>query len=174
VSSIVCPYCGMSTWVDGRCALPGCEGHDPNATEPSLPYAGTEGWSGSDTSRERAYGEASDGTASERQRAVLDLLSRQEGDGVTWSEVAYALNLHHGQASGSLSALHHDDRIVRLKERRGRSQIYVLPQYAGERQTAPYKPNRDNRHTVWQEGYIAGHDDGRHGTVTPNPYPETP
>jgi hypothetical protein len=25
--SAVCPYCGMSTWVDGACALPGCEGH---------------------------------------------------------------------------------------------------------------------------------------------------
>jgi hypothetical protein len=25
--SPVCPYCGMSTWVDGACALPGCEGH---------------------------------------------------------------------------------------------------------------------------------------------------
>jgi len=74
--------------------------------QPSLPYAGTEGWSGSDTSRERAYNDATDGTASKRQRDVLDLMSRQEGDGVTWSEVADALNLHHGQASGSLSALH--------------------------------------------------------------------
>jgi hypothetical protein len=25
---IVCPFCGMTTWVDGHCALPGCEGHD--------------------------------------------------------------------------------------------------------------------------------------------------
>ena len=25
--SPVCPYCGMTTWVDGRCALPGCEGN---------------------------------------------------------------------------------------------------------------------------------------------------
>jgi len=24
---IVCPFCGMSTWFQGRCALPGCEGH---------------------------------------------------------------------------------------------------------------------------------------------------
>jgi hypothetical protein len=142
--------------------------------EPSLPYDGTEGWSGSDTSRERAYADATSGTASKRQRDILDLMSRQERDGATWAEVAHALHLHHGQASGSLSALHHEGRIERLRERRGRSQIYVLPQYVGDRTLAPFKPNKDNRHTVWQEGYLAGHDDGRHGTVTPNPYPETP
>ena len=27
--SPVCPYCGMTTWYDGHCALPGCEGHEP-------------------------------------------------------------------------------------------------------------------------------------------------
>jgi hypothetical protein len=25
---IVCPYCGMSTWFQERCAMPGCEGSD--------------------------------------------------------------------------------------------------------------------------------------------------
>jgi len=142
--------------------------------QPSLPYAGTEGWSGSDTSRERAYADATAGTAGKRQRDVLDLLGRQGSDGLTWSEAAYALDLHHGQASASLSALHKEDRIARLKERRGRSQIYVLPQYVGDREVAPFRPNKDNRHAVWLEGYVAGHDDGRHGTVTPNPYEEQP
>jgi len=45
----------------------------------------------------------------------------------------------------------------------------------GEREVAPFKPNSsriDNRHQAWDEGYVAGHDDGRHGTVTHNPYPE--
>ena len=140
--------------------------------EPSLPYDGTEGFSGSDTSAERARREASDGTASQRQRDVLDYLLHTEGYGATWSEVATGLHLHHGQASGSLSALHHDGRIERLKQRRGRSQIYVMPQWVADRETAPIRVNRDNRHAVWDEGYVAGHDDGRHGTVTPNPYPE--
>jgi hypothetical protein len=139
-----------------------------------LPYAGTEGWSGSDTSRERAYADATEGTAGKRQRAVLDLVSRQEGVGVTWAEVGHSLGLHHGQASATLSALHLAGRIERLVERRGRSQIYVLPQHVGDRQVAPHRSNRAHidKHTVWEEGYLAGHDDGRHGTVTPNPYPE--
>lgn len=142
--------------------------------EPSLPYDGTEGWSGSDTSRERAYADVTTGTAAKRQRDVLDFLLGTQAYGATWGDVAFALDLHHGQASASLSALHQAERIARLKERRGRSQIYVLPQYVGDRETAPFKPNKDNRHDVWQEGYAAGSGDGRHGTLTPNPYPEAP
>lgn len=144
--------------------------------EPSLPFGGTEGWSGSDTSRERAYRDATDGTAGQRQRDVLDYLMGAEGYGATWSEVATGLSLHHGQASASLSSLHLAGRIERLKQRRGRSQIYVLPQWVAEREVAPYRPNRarDDKHALWEEGYVAGHDDGRHGTITPNPYPEAP
>ena len=143
--------------------------------EPSLPYDGTEGFSGSDTSAERARSDATDGTAGRRQRAVLDYLTGVSWYGATWSEVATALSLHHGQASASLSALHQADRIARLSQRRGRSQIYVMPEYVGERATAPFRPNSsrvDHRHQAWDEGYIAGHDDGRFGTVTRNPYPE--
>lgn len=139
-----------------------------------LPYAGTEGWSGSDTSRERAYADATDGTAGRRQRAVIDFLAGQEFDGATWAEVAYHLGLHHGQASASLSSLHLAGRLERLAERRGRSQIYVLPQYVGDRAISAHRTNRAHidKHAVWEEGYVAGHDDGRHGTITPNPYPE--
>lgn len=142
--------------------------------EPSLPFGGTEGWSGSDTSRERAYRDATDGTASARQRSVLDHLSGRGSDGATWAEVADALYLHHGQASASLSSLHLEGRIARLKERRQRSQIYVLPEYVGDREVAPYRPNRAriDLHTVWEAGYSAGHHDGRYGTITANPYPE--
>lgn len=139
--------------------------------QPSLPYEGTEGWSGSETSRERAYRDASEGVASARQRAVLDLLSKCGADGATWFEVANALNLHHGQASGSLTALHKDGRIERLTETRGRCQIYVLPQYIGDREIAPYKPNK-SRHEIWDEGYTAASEDSWNGTHTANPYPE--
>ena len=139
-----------------------------------LPYAGTEGWSGSDTSAERAYQDATDGTASQRQRDVIDFLLGTQAYGATWGDVAFALDLHHGQASASLSSLHLAGRIERLAERRGRSQIYVLPQYVGDRAISAHRSNRAHidKHTVWQEGYTAGATDGRHGTVTPNPYPE--
>lgn len=142
--------------------------------DPSLPYAGTEGWSGSDTSRERAYREAGDGSVSQRQRDTLDFLLGCEGYGATWSEVASRLHLHHGQASGSLSALHLEGRIARLTERRDRSQVYVLPQYVGDRETVPHKSNvpRVDPHAVWQDGHDAGYSDARQGTYTANPYPQ--
>ena len=38
---------------------------------PETPYAGTSGWSGSDTSRERAETEDHEGTTSARQERVL-------------------------------------------------------------------------------------------------------
>jgi hypothetical protein len=39
--SPVCPYCGMTTWVNGSCALPGCEGHALNRPVEQLPPIAT-------------------------------------------------------------------------------------------------------------------------------------
>ena len=141
---------------------------------PQLPYeeadgTATAGWSGSDTSHERATREAADGTASARQRRALLHLRRFDSVGVTWRELADMEGWHHGQSSGVLSVLHKTGRIARLKERRQRSQVYVLPQYVGGRETAPYKPSTAKR-DAWEEGYEAGHEDGKDGTFTDNPY----
>lgn len=103
----------------------------------ALPYAGTEGYSGSDASRERAAREASDGTASHRQAVILHELRDRGTLGATWNELGAALGLHHGQATGSLSSLHKDGQIARLTEKRGRSSIYVLPEFVEDRETAP-------------------------------------
>jgi hypothetical protein len=103
----------------------------------SLEYAGTEGSAGSDASHERAEREASDGTASARQRLILEALDWADVDGMTWQEMAQKLGLHHGQATGSLSNLHKAGKIARLTEKRGRSSIYVLPEYIGDRATVP-------------------------------------
>lgn len=104
---------------------------------PSLPYAGTEGNAGSSTSEERARREAVDGTASARQQAVLSWLLARGAYGATWQEVAEWFGWHHGQASGSLSALHKEGRLARLTERRGRSQVYVRPSWVQGRDTVP-------------------------------------
>jgi hypothetical protein len=48
--------------------------HTWDGDETALPYAGTQGWSGSDTSQERAETEAADGTASQRQQDTLRYL----------------------------------------------------------------------------------------------------
>jgi hypothetical protein len=113
---------------------------------PLLPYAGTSGWSGSDTSRERAEREDGDGTTSERQRAVMGLLHELGPWGATWKDVAHRFDWHHGQASGALSVLHKAGRIARLaEERRARCAVYVMPYYVGDRAFAPYLPNRAHR-----------------------------
>jgi DNA-binding MarR family transcriptional regulator len=109
--------------------------------EAVLPYAGTSGWSGSDTSRERAEQADSDGTTSKRQMMVVDLLGESGRKGMTWRDLSERTGWHHGTASGALSVLHKSGVIARLTERRGRCAVYALPEFVGERETAAHRPN---------------------------------
>ena len=107
-----------------------------------LPYAGSSGFSGSETSRERAERQDSTGETSERQKMVLRALSNAEERGATWKEIGEAFGWHHGQASGVLSVLHKAGLVSRITERRLRCQVYVLPFYLDGRTEAPYKRNK--------------------------------
>lgn len=111
------------------------------------PYGGPDtGWSGSDTSRERAERERDDGTVSHRQRQTLASLNTAGVRGLTWRELGAEQGWHHGQSSSTLSVLHKDGRIARLVERRDRCHVYVLLGYVGERDTQPHgrqAPERD-------------------------------
>ena len=104
-------------------------------SEALTPYAGTSGWSGSSTSRERAEREDSDGTTSLRQATAIRVLSASRSSGLTWKELAELTGWHHGQASGVLSVLHKEGRIERLAQSRSRCRVYVMPQYVHERDT---------------------------------------
>lgn len=108
---------------------------------PILPYAGTSGHSGSDTSEERARRDDRDGTTARRQSETMDYLDRCEIIGATWKELASYMGLHHGQASGVLSTLHKAGAIVRLEERRNRCAIYVLPRWTDDRPVGEYRRN---------------------------------
>lgn len=103
-----------------------------------LPYNGTSGHSGSDTSEERALREDSDGTTSARQAQAIASLSSRRSSGLTWKELATDRGWHHGQASGVLSTLHKVGRVARLTERRNRCAVYVLPEHVQGRSTAPH------------------------------------
>lgn len=103
-----------------------------------FPYAGTSGWSGSETSRERALQQDSDGTFTRREKDALVLLGQCRSFGMTWKDLAFALNLHHGQASGVLSVLHKTNRIARLVERRDKCAIYVLTEFINDRETSEH------------------------------------
>lgn len=109
--------------------------------EPVLPYNGTSGWSGSDTSRERAERADGDGTTSKRQIETVDLLNQAAFGGLTWRDLSRATGWHHGPASGVLSVLHKSGMIARLTQRRDKCAIYILPEFIMGRETAAHRPN---------------------------------
>ena len=92
---------------------------------PSLPYNGHSGHvAGSETSKARAVAEDESGVTASRQKQILEALEKNPV-GYTWKELAGRLDLHHGQISGALSALHKDGWVFALKRERGGSQIYM-------------------------------------------------
>jgi hypothetical protein len=103
-------------------------------SDASLPYNGTEGYAGSETSADRAFREAIDGTASTRQRFILIMADRAKERGITVAEVRDQA-LHHGRVSGALSVLHKAGKLARLHETRNRCKVYVLPEYVNGRPT---------------------------------------
>lgn len=103
----------------------------------STPYAGTEGFSGTDTSRDRAETKAS--SAKHRQLQMLRYLAARGPKGATVVEVKETASMlgtgalprefaHHGTASGTLSILHRAGAIARLVETRDKAKVYVLPE----------------------------------------------
>jgi hypothetical protein len=109
---------------------------------PVLPYGGTSGWSGSETSRLRAIDEDSNGTTAGRQQDTLNLLFDSGVLGMTWKELSDQTGWHHGSASGVLSVLHKEGLIVRLKEKRNRCAIYILERYVQGRELSDRKIRR--------------------------------
>ncbi len=103
---------------------------------PLTPYAGTSGYSGSDTSEERARQQDADGTTSERQRRTRSVIAATGGAGCTWKELSDVTGWHHGESSGALSVMHKEGVLARLTERRNRCAVYVLPEHVNGRETA--------------------------------------
>lgn len=111
---------------------------NPNASAvsaPVLPYNGSSGWSGTDSSKERADRDDAFGSTKKRQEYILNLLKSRGEEGATWKEVSALSMMHHGQSSGALSVLHKDGEIARLTEKRDRCRVYVLPEYVHGRET---------------------------------------
>lgn len=106
---------------------------------PLTPYAGTSGWSGSQTSQDRAVQEDTDGTTKGRQNVTLRMINASKTYGMTWKELADETGWHHGQASGVLSVLHKEGLIERLTERRGKCAVYIGLNSINGRKTSPRK-----------------------------------
>jgi len=113
--------------------------------EAVLPYAGTSGWSGSTTSLDRAIDQDTSGKTLNHQLRVLELLEAVGDHGATWIELSGKMEEHHGIVTGALSNLHKVGKIARLRSRRGRCEIYVLPQFVNGRSTATHKSNQPKK-----------------------------
>ena len=100
----------------------------------SLPYAGTSGWSGTNTSKERAKDRDSSGKTKDNQEYALLMILLSGIDGITWKELSELTGWHHGTSSGVLSVLHKAERICRLTERRDRCRVYVYTDYLNGRE----------------------------------------
>ena len=113
----------------------------------TLPYAGTSGWSGSDTSYQRAIDNDKSGATSKNQALFLSDLLFSGEIGLTAREWGEVHNFEHQTYSSIPSVLHLSGLVVRLTERRGRHQVYVLPNYVNGRATAPHKSNKNKSFT---------------------------
>ena len=95
---------------------------------PAVAYAGTSGWSGTDTSRERAERNDANGTTSTTQKLILDAVECSGVDGMTVADIRWQFpEKHHGTLSGALTNLHMEGRLLRLKAKRLGCKIYVAP-----------------------------------------------
>lgn len=105
----------------------------------TLPYAGTSGWSGSETSRQRALLADTTGETEDRQRQTLAALRSARERGLTYQELGSIFGWHHGKSSGVLSVLHKEGLIARLaNERRNRCAVYVAEAFVNNRATAAH------------------------------------
>lgn len=78
-----------------------------------------------------------------RQTQALHALRLAGERGLTWAELGSHLGLHHGASSGLLSRLHKRGLVMRLQTGRGRSSVYVLPEFLAGRYTYQPRPRRD-------------------------------
>jgi len=78
---------------------------NPQEFEPELPYNGTSGWSGSDTSEFRAVSADRNGTTKNRQFQTMKYLQQAGANGLNWKELSGLMGVYHGPVSNTLSIL---------------------------------------------------------------------
>lgn len=108
-------------------------------TQPYVPYAGTAGWSGTDTSQERAMFNLRTGREYNNQQKALHLLKEAGTAGLTWKELSLQTGMHHGTVTGVLAVLYKSGAILRTKQVRSRCRVYADIYWTDELEHVPYK-----------------------------------
>jgi hypothetical protein len=109
------------------------------------PNAGS-GHASNDTSRERQEREDASGMTATRQAKALAWVEAAGANGLIVAEVERMLGVGHGQASSALSHLHRAGKVVRLRDRRHKQELYVHPDFVNGRRESPYNPRLNRKH----------------------------
>ncbi len=117
---------------------------------PVTPYNGTGGWSGTQTSKDRAERMVSTGDLSRTQASVIQQLAYRQMDGCTVHEISIPTAdgqgwMHHGSVSGALSNLHQHGKISRLADKRNNCHIYCLNTFVRGRELSPFTPHKKHK-----------------------------
>jgi hypothetical protein len=95
-----------------------------------VPYNGTAGWSGTDTSQDRALYNLRTGRELNNQQKALAVLKEVRESGLTWKELSDRTGMHHGTASGVLSVLHMAGVILRSTRKRNNCKLYYSIEFS--------------------------------------------
>lgn len=90
---------------------------------------------------EKTYKQSGKTLTSEWQKQVYAYVSTCGEEGLTDLELQEITGKGHGSTSSALSTLHKNGYIERLREKRLKSSVYVLPRYVGEREILPPMTN---------------------------------
>jgi len=113
-----------------------------------FPYAGTSGWTSTDTSRERAERADRTGLTEERYIETVDIMLAERALGFTWGEfeahMGRVLNWHHGVISGAFSRGRKEGTLLMLTETRGaekgrKSHVHVHRDFINGRAYYPFR-----------------------------------
>jgi hypothetical protein len=107
------------------------------------PYAGSSGWSGTDTSKASADKDDAEGRTLRRHQITMGHLANAGPRGATVKELrdTYPED-HHGRWSAALSRAHKMGYICMLEDQRVGCHVYVLPEWVGDRVTIAPRPRR--------------------------------
>lgn len=111
----------------------------------SYPGMGS-GHAGNATSKERQIAADASGMTETRQRQTLSLVGGTGHDGLVVAELEQLLGVGHGQASSALSHLHRAGKVVRLRSRRNKQELYVTPEHVNGREQSPYNQRLNRKH----------------------------
>ena len=91
------------------------------------------------SSRDAGEHLARSGKTAELKRDIRITLAGRTTSGMTVKEYVRLSGRHHGQVSGAFSTLHERGDLARLKERRDRYEVYVLPEHVDGRDTREHR-----------------------------------